>query len=189
MMNRKRTNFLAKVLVTALGTCALALQAGASIVVEFSESNGNVYATTSGTFTMPLAPRLTTFNGNDAISGSFRTLYYLPGTIGLFQGGETTNTQMTTLPTLAFGDAFGFASGGTLYMPSSLAPGDVYSPVTTFVWENRTLAQLNITSTPVLAFTYGSETITYVAAPVPEPSAMVLLLGGIGSACSLRRRK
>lgn len=187
MKSRMKTNPLIKGLAVILGSCALSAHSDAGIVIEFSEANGNVYATTSGSITRPLAAPMGTFGGNGDLAGNFRTLYHLPGTISMYSGGTYNDTNMNVGPTVATGDAFGFAST-TLYLPSSLAAGEVYSPVTTFVWNNRTLAELNISSTPIVAFTIGGETVTYVAA-VPEPSAMILLVGGISGACFLRRRK
>jgi len=178
---------ISKGLVAVLALGLFSAESKASVIVEFQQVGNNVVATTSGSLTKPMTPPLTIADGNGDISGSFRTLYYLPGTVSLYSGGQAFDMGSMSTPTSASGDPFGF--GSTLYLPYSLPAGSSYSPVTTFVWEGKTLEQLDLTNTPKVAFQLGDQTITYVTVAIPEPGSAFLCMAGLAGLLYVMRRK
>ncbi len=173
-------------------------QANAAIVIRFKETDGNVVATTTGSFQVPSIPYTSTTSSTFSAANSFQ-FYYVHGNHGLWIGGTPVASDLSISPTTAEGDTFGY-SVATLLLPSGLTHGSTYTPNTTWTWSGQTLADIglgHLTKTPVLVFTgpasSGFDTIsiaTISLSSVPEPTTTALFIGGVAAAfTALRRRR
>ena len=167
---------------------ALALHSEGSVTVIFTEVGGDVIATTSGSM---VAPQVTTFTGGGVFEAGVDTLYHIPGGAFANEGWDGTASAPTILsnPSSASGDTFGFKEN-VLYFDELIFEDDVFSPSTTWIWENNTLAGIGLStllSGPVVAYTTGDGETIYYAKDVPEPSSA--LLGMIGTVGLLIRRR
>ena len=189
-------------LAAALATFALTPQAEAGVVMSFEEVGTTVVATVSGSFSIDIAPAGVSGGpvNSSLAGGSSTSLYALSPNWRYSTPGTASTVDGLTGPSSWTG-SIGYI-GGTFYWDSALgaatlpAGTDVSSATaSTITWNGKDLDNIitgGLTTTPVTAWTLNggaaSDTITFVAAPVPEPSTTALLgLGGL--ALILRRRK
>lgn len=195
-----------------LGSLAFSSYGKAAVIVSFEQVGSNVVATWRGDIT--LAPFTASddtsrllLNANLTTLGSSQSLVRTPHPNNpgdYFVGGTATVTTLISQPTGAnqltiygpgqpFPTGFGF-SGNIFLLPDFVgSPSSFFnfgSGSTWFMsWADTTLSAIGAASfNNTLAWTSsagGTNTVSYTT--IPEPGSV--LLGALGSACLLRRRR
>lgn len=173
--------------------------AKAAMIVEFTESGGDVIAAYSGSLLMGagvvvLSPALS--GGNDITSmrpanGGFRALNNSPWTYAstTYSSGAF-GTGAGVISGSMSGDSFSFSAGGggagELGAPGNYVPGAPIAGVATF--SGRSFASLGLSPGATVISLADGDTITVrIAAAVPAPAAGALLvpaLAGLVLACA-----
>jgi len=198
--NKMKTKYSTLRASLATSTILALLTSGlnAAVVICFEQVGNNVIASTSGSFTVPDASDQVTglsYSRNQISSGPDR-FGYTGSPTGLFndvyQNGfhTTSGLNFNPDPNSATGDTF-YYSQNNVAVSRSAAAGSIYTPNTTWTWNNNTLAGIGLgsltTAEEVVYTSAGGDTISFVS-KVPEPSSTLLLgLGGLG--LILRRKR
>ncbi len=164
--------------------------AKAAVIILFEEIGGNVVATTTGSFQVPLTAPDGSGNAVTTASGSI-LLLLANGDYDYWGGGSFTPSGLVSLTPLAVAGSvtFGYQES-LLFLPSGLTGGESFFPDTAWTWEGQTLASAGLsylTTTPFQVYERGGQTISF--ALVPEPTTTALFIGGVAFAALRRRRK
>ncbi len=162
----------------------------AGVIIYFSEVEGNVFGTTSGSILVP-ADGLFEGGGELTMGDEFR-LFNSIVQIQEWSGGNFYSSGLKTGPSAAYGDGFGY-SYDDLLLPTA-ATGEFF-PETTFEWAETNLEDIGLgylTTTPFTVYELNGQTISFALAPtsVPEPASCAALVGlFVLSLGVLRRRR
>ncbi len=181
----KYTQQLMGTLIVALSLIgSMATNAYGVIVINFSETAGNVIATTSGSYTVPnvtLTPLTVT---SVTFLGDTEQFYHLNNpTLNFAPGGVRIVTTLNTNMSSSTGDTFGY-SADSVALDSTVTQGSTITPVTTWTWLSNTISGIglgSLTTTPTVVYTAvsGGDTIQFALAAVPEPSTYAFILGAL----------
>lgn len=153
-----------------LVTIAMVHRAQAAVIIQFEEVGGNVVATTTGTFQVPVVEWAVSGSGAGLAFGNSDSLLYIGATFGSWPDtGTTTPSGLSVGPDFGSGDTFGYFFG-SIYLPPDIILGSIFTPNTMWTWTGQTLASIglgSLTGTPVPVFEYGD---TIYFATVPEPA-------------------
>jgi hypothetical protein len=182
----------------------------AAITFTFTESGGNVYATSSGSATLPSAAFL--LGNNITVNSNFLggngdqfTSYVIGNTLDFYTGGTSYDSglrvamDVSSIETNGLGWVGGAPASDILHVgDETAASGSLWTPSKTYVWTNKTIASIfengiapSGTRTVYTFANYNESTenrIDFSFDAVPEPSR-ALLIGLAGFALLLRRNR
>lgn len=165
--------------------------AKAGVIIFFEEVGGSVVATTSGSIQVPSVEPDSTSPSGSGFYGDILGLY-LTGPVDVWRDGTFVESGLILPPNSAEGDTFGYY-GDELDFASGVELGSTYTPDTTWTWSGETLESIGLgylSGTPFQVYERDGQTISFaVAAPIPEPSVIALLMGaGVLAFVGVRRR-
>lgn len=164
----------------------------AAVTITFSELNGHVVATTSGSLVAETESVSSSGYIGTTLQTSADEFYGVQDHIARGVFGEVESGMPVALPQANYfsGDTFGFDSSGVLFYKEAWDSGDTLSPVSSqWIWISTTLEELFAGAAPYDATLVWSddtgEQIYFVA--VPEPSVSLFCVAAGAFLCRRRR--
>jgi hypothetical protein len=197
--------FSGVVSASLLATVLTAQKASAAVLIQFTESGGNVTATLSGSVNVTgltpsanfwtatvIRPNVGLVSYDQVGGGGFPTDQYanlLDNPNDLIYGTESLTFISNLSGSSSFAlDPLGTYSGGgsNVFLPSGYAGGALNASLTI---DGSTLASLGIIpGTYSSGFNSGADTITIQTTPIPEPLTLLGATAAMGFGAAFKRR-
>ena len=180
------------------GALALSVTSADAAVTAYTwEEDGDVKSVWSGTLNLSGLSIVQTTSGFGTQSSIQASRTYFLNTYDAyvaFSGASSSVTRLgsndTTYTGTFSGDAFGYLTDRDfIYLDQSYQSGAEMAGSS--IITGRTLAEIGISTPQTVQFTWSGDSFTHyygVAAPVPLPAGLSLMLGGLGAFAWMRRK-